>query len=134
MRTGLEQNRWRRGLVALLLMGAVLVGGASMASADGYGSDGSDCHDCPTPPPTTTPAPPTSVTPNPPAPHYGPSYPVPTPPPGTPHTPGTPPSPPVLARTGSNTGTLVGIGAAAVAVGGGLVLVARRRRHALVSA
>ena len=40
--------------------------------------------------------------------------------------------PPVLARTGSDTGTLLGIGAATAAAGAGMVVFARRRRLAVV--
>jgi LPXTG-motif cell wall-anchored protein len=40
----------------------------------------------------------------------------------------------VLARTGSDNGTLVGIGLGAVAVGAGLVVFARKRRLAAVPA
>ena len=123
MREGLESKIIRRVLGALLLTGVLLVAGATAASADGtYGG----CSGCPA---TTTPPAHT-----PPSPHYGPTYPVPSvPPQAPPGTPDTPPSPPVLARTGSNTGTMVGIGAGAVLVGGGLVVLARKRRLATVS-
>ena len=132
MRAGLEKNLVRRALGALLLSAVLLVAGATAASAGGYGSDGDDCAECPTPPPSSVPHdPPTPTTP--PAPHYGPSYPVPSVPPGTPNQP-PPSSPPVLARTGSDNGTLVGIGAGALAVGGGLVFFARKRRLATVPA
>jgi LPXTG-motif cell wall-anchored protein len=116
MRAGLESKIIRRVLGALLLTGVLLVAGATSAAADGYG----DCSGCP---PTHTP----------PAPHYGPTYPVPSVPPQAP--PGTPTNPPpTLPRTGSNTGTLLGIGAGAVLVGGGLVVAARKRRLAVVPA
>jgi LPXTG-motif cell wall-anchored protein len=144
-------------------MGVVLVGGASMASAtdtpsydDCYGAPTDeppercvtdDGGDYPTPPvssvPDHAPTPPDhpSTPPDhsstPPAPHYGPSYPVPNPPPpGTPDNgSSTPPSsPPVLARTGSDSGALVGIGFGALALGAGLVFFARKRRVAMVPA
>ena len=144
MRAGLEEFR-RRGLAALLLAGVLLVAGATGAAAGGYGSDGSDCHDCPTPPPTTAPhsPPATTVPPHSPpstppdSPHYGSSYPVPpSNPPGNPPEPGEPQrdNPPLLPRTGSNTGTLVGIGTGVLAAGGALVIVARKRRLATVTA
>jgi LPXTG-motif cell wall-anchored protein len=126
MRAGLESKMIRRVLGALLLTGVLLVAGATAASADGYG----DCSGCP---PTSTP--PTSTPPvhTPPAPHYGPTYPVPSVPPQAP--PGTPTNPPpTLPRTGSDTGMLLGIGAGAVLVGGGLVVLARKRRLAVVPA
>ena len=64
---------------------------------------------------------------------YGTTYPVPSVPPGTPDEP--PPSPPpVLARTGSSSAPMIGVGLGAVAVGGGLVVFARRRRLATVPA
>jgi LPXTG-motif cell wall-anchored protein len=133
MRAGLERNFVRRALGALLLSGVLLVAGATAAAAGGYGSDGSDCSECPTPPPSTTPpsptTPPAVTTPT----HHAPTYPVPSVPPGTPHTPPSSPPPSVsLPRTGSNTGTLAGLGAGALAVGGGLVVLARRRRLAVL--
>jgi LPXTG-motif cell wall-anchored protein len=133
MRAGLEKNLVRRALGALLLSAVLVVAGATSASAGGYGSDGDDCSGCPTPPPSTVPHhnPPTPTVPT--SPHYGPSYPVPSVPPGTPNQP-PPSSPPVLARTGSTTAPLVGIGLGAVAVGGGLVVFARKRRLVTVPA
>ena len=98
MRAGLENTAIRRVLAALLLSGLLLVAGASAAGADGYGSDGDS--------------------------HYGSTYPVPEAPPATPTD---SEAPPVLARTGSNSGTMVAIGLGAVTVGGGLVVLARRR-------
>ena len=98
MRAGLENTAIRRVLAALLLSGLLLVAGASAASADGYGSDGDS--------------------------HYGSTYPVPEGPPATPNDSA---APPVLARTGSDSGAIVAVGLGAVAVGGGLVLLARRR-------
>ena len=122
--------------------------GATVAAADdGYDDGYGGCYECPTPPPTTYPespppttspeSPPPSTPPPPsttPDPHYGVSYPVPSVPPGTPNQPPSPASPPTLARTGSDTGVLVGIGAGAVVLGGGLVVLARRRRLAAVPA
>lgn len=98
MRAGLENTAIRRVLAALLLSGLLLVAGASAAAADGYGSDGD--------------------------PHYGSTYPVPGGPPAASHD---SEAPPVLARTGSDSGTMVAIGLGVVAVGGGLVVLARRR-------
>jgi LPXTG-motif cell wall-anchored protein len=98
MRAGLENTGIRRVLAALLLSGLLLVAGASAAGADGYGSDGD--------------------------PHYGSTYPVPE---GPPATPTDAEAPPVLARTGSSSGTMVAAGVGALLAGGGLVLVARRR-------
>ncbi len=113
MQAGLERKIIRRGLTALLLTGVLLVAGATAAGTDGYGSD---CSGCTSPPPSQ---------------HYGPTYPVPPTPPEAP--PGTPTNPPpVLARTGSDTGTLLGIGAATAAAGAGMVVFARRRRLAVV--
>jgi LPXTG-motif cell wall-anchored protein len=136
MRAGLENKIIQRGFGALLLTGVLLVAGASAAAADhevpdddGYGCE-YDCYPTTT---TTTPEhPPT--TPPPPTGDPGPPrmYPVPPPPEAPPGDPGDPPSPPVLARTGSNTGTMVGIGAGALLLGGGLVVLARKRRLAEV--
>ena len=149
MRAGLEKN-FRRGLGALLLTGAVLVAGASAAAADhevpdddGYGECyEDDCYPTPTtepehPTPTTeeprtggpNPGPPV-LTPELPDPDHDQTYPLPPPPEAPPGNPDNPPAPPVLARTGSNSGSLVGIGAAAVVAGAGLVVVARQRRLA----
>ncbi len=157
MHAGLESKIIRRGFGALLLSGVLLVAGATAATADdhddysdgdGYGCEydcdppddgGCDYDDCYPPddggcdhdcyPPTTT-TPPTPVD------HPGGhdrTYPVPPPPQAPPGNPDNPPSPPVLARTGSNTGTIAGIGAGAVLVGGGLVVLARKRRLATVT-
>ena len=60
---------------------------------------------------------------------YGPTYPVPSVPPQAP--PGAPEPPPTLARTGSDSGVLVGAGIGAIAVGGGLVVLARQRKRRL---
>ncbi len=100
MRAGLENTAIRRVLAALLLSGLLLVAGASAAAADGYGSEGGGDS------------------------HYGSTYPVPEGPPATPTDSSTPP---VLPRTGSDSGTMVAAGVGAVLVGGGLVLMARRR-------
>lgn len=133
MNVRLERNPLRKALLGLLASGFLLVGGATAAGADdGYGSDGSDCAECPPPPPVTTPEPPHYGPPPtvPHAPHYGPTYPV----PATPSHPAPPQdvaAPPVLPRTGSDTGLLVAGGAGALAIGGGLVLLARRRKLAL---
>jgi LPXTG-motif cell wall-anchored protein len=114
MRAGLESKMVKRGLAALLLSGLLLIAGATGAAADGYGSD---CSDCPSP-----------TVPEPDAPNYGPTYPVPS----TPPAPGDETSaPPVLPRTGSSSAGLVGAGVGALVVGGGLVLVARRRKLGL---
>ncbi len=98
MRAGLENTAIRRVLAALLLSGLLLVAGASGAAADGYGSDGDS--------------------------HYGSTYPVPDAPPAASDDSA---APPVLPRTGSDSGMLVAVGLGAVAVGGGLVVMARRR-------
>ena len=151
MTNRLEGNLLRRLAVGLVLVGALSLLGAGAAGADdgyddGYGSDG--CAECPTPPPTSEPhyptPPPTSTPPHDttpphgttpprhddPPPHYGRTYPLP-PPPSTP--PGTPDEPPVLPRTGSSTAPLAAAGVGAVALGAGLVVVARRRKVGLSS-
>jgi LPXTG-motif cell wall-anchored protein len=61
---------------------------------------------------------------------YG-TYPVPEAPPAQPDQPDTPSA---LPRTGSNTGTLVAAGAGALALGGGLLVVSKRRQLAVSAA
>lgn len=101
----LEGNR-RRFLAAALLTGALLVGGAGTAAADGS---------------YPTPGDPTYPTPN----HYGSTYPTPSG--GGGGGGGEAPAPPVLPRTGSSEWPLAAAGLGALAVGGGLVVVAKRK-------
>lgn len=106
MRAGRDTTMTGRVLAALLLSVLLLIGGASAAGADGYGSDGGHGG-------------------------YGSTYPTPE---GPPATPTESDSPPVLARTGSDSGMLVAGAVGALVVGGGLVVLAKRRRGALTPA